>query len=185
MTISDQLLQRGRANATFLMLARNSDVDDAVRAVREMEDRFNHKHRYPWVILNEQPFSDDFKRYAPIARSFFSKVVLSMFLTYSHTHIPIVACRLSPRVPCILGRFPRSIGINLRGSTRPGQRRREIRWRKRASYMVAVYRTAFPISCLVSVVTTGAPYRYRNMCRFNSGVRISPLSFTTRPDEAT
>lgn len=54
--------QRPRANATLLMLARNSDVDDAVRAVRELEDRFNHKHHYPWVFLNEQPFSDDFKR---------------------------------------------------------------------------------------------------------------------------
>jgi alpha 1,2-mannosyltransferase len=44
------------------MLARNSDVDDAVRSVREMEDRFNAKYRYPWVFLNEEPFSDDFKR---------------------------------------------------------------------------------------------------------------------------
>jgi alpha 1,2-mannosyltransferase len=44
------------------MLARNSDVDEAARSVREMEDRFNHKYGYPWVFLNEQPFSDDFKR---------------------------------------------------------------------------------------------------------------------------
>lgn len=58
--------QRHRANATLLMLARNSDVDDAVRAVRELEDRFNHKYRYPWVFLNEQAFSDDFKRYVPL-----------------------------------------------------------------------------------------------------------------------
>jgi alpha 1,2-mannosyltransferase len=62
----DQPIQRPRANATLLMLARNSDVDDAVRAVRELEDRFNHKYRYPWVFLNEQPFSDDFKRYVPL-----------------------------------------------------------------------------------------------------------------------
>ncbi|EKM51000.1 glycosyltransferase family 15 protein [Phanerochaete carnosa HHB-10118-sp] len=50
-----------RANATLLMLARNSETDTAVRSVRELEDRFNHKHHYPWVFLNEQPFSDDFK----------------------------------------------------------------------------------------------------------------------------
>ena len=62
----DQPPQRPRANATLLMLARNSDVDDAVRAIRELEDRFNHKYRYPWVFLNEQPFSDDFKRYVPL-----------------------------------------------------------------------------------------------------------------------
>lgn len=52
-----------RANATFVMLARNSDADGAVHAVRSMEDRFNRNYKYPWVFLNEEPFSDDFKRY--------------------------------------------------------------------------------------------------------------------------
>ena len=52
------------ANATLFMLARNSDVDSAVNSVREVEDRFNCKYGYPWVFLNEEPFSDDFKRYA-------------------------------------------------------------------------------------------------------------------------
>ena len=65
-SMPNQPPQRHRANATLLMLARNSDVDDAVRAVRELEDRFNHKYRYPWVFLNEQAFSDDFKRYVPL-----------------------------------------------------------------------------------------------------------------------
>ncbi|KAI0030491.1 glycosyl transferase [Vararia minispora EC-137] len=51
-----------RANATFVMLARNSDADGAVRSVRDAEDRFNHAYGYPWVFLNEEPFSDDFKR---------------------------------------------------------------------------------------------------------------------------
>ncbi|KAI0086054.1 glycosyltransferase family 15 protein [Irpex rosettiformis] len=51
----------GRANATLLMLARNSDTEGALRSVRELEDRFNHKYQYPWVFLNEEPFSDDFK----------------------------------------------------------------------------------------------------------------------------
>ena len=65
-TIPDQPSEHPRANATLLMLARNSDVDSAVRAVRELEDRFNHKYHYPWVFLNEQPFSDDFKGYVPL-----------------------------------------------------------------------------------------------------------------------
>jgi alpha 1,2-mannosyltransferase len=51
-----------RANATLLMLARNSDVDTAVKTVKQLEDRFNGKYHYPWTFLNEQPFSDDFKR---------------------------------------------------------------------------------------------------------------------------
>ena len=58
---------RHRANATFVMLARNSDVGGAVDAVRSMEDRFNRRHNYPWVFLNEEPFSDDFKRCAALA----------------------------------------------------------------------------------------------------------------------
>src|SRR5216683_1256431 len=51
-----------RANATLVMLARNSDLEGAVQAVREMEDRFNRNYNYPWVFLNEEPFTDDFKR---------------------------------------------------------------------------------------------------------------------------
>ena len=54
-----------RANATFLMLARNDDVDRAVFTIKGVEDRFNRKYGYPYVFLNEQPFSDDFKRCAP------------------------------------------------------------------------------------------------------------------------
>jgi alpha 1,2-mannosyltransferase len=53
---------RHLANATLFMLARNSDVNGAVNSVREVEDRFNHKYGYSWVFLNEEPFSDDFKR---------------------------------------------------------------------------------------------------------------------------
>ncbi|KAK7030874.1 hypothetical protein VNI00_013984 [Paramarasmius palmivorus] len=50
-----------KANATFVVLARNSDLDNTVRSIRRMEDRFNRFHRYPYVLLNEEPFSDDFK----------------------------------------------------------------------------------------------------------------------------
>jgi len=65
-TLSESDLAQGqvnrRANATFVMLARNSDVDSAVRSVREVQDRFNRKFGYPWIFLNEEPFSDEFKK---------------------------------------------------------------------------------------------------------------------------
>jgi alpha 1,2-mannosyltransferase len=51
-----------RANATFVMLARNSDVGGAIRSIRALEDRFNNRYGYPYVFLNDVPFSDDFKR---------------------------------------------------------------------------------------------------------------------------
>ncbi|KAF9530779.1 glycosyltransferase family 15 protein [Crepidotus variabilis] len=50
-----------RANASFVILCRNSDLGGTVRSVREMEDRFNRRYRYPYVFLNEEPFSDEFK----------------------------------------------------------------------------------------------------------------------------
>jgi alpha 1,2-mannosyltransferase len=51
-----------RANATFIMLARNSDIDGAVRSIRQMEERFNRQYNYPYVFLNEEPFTEEFKK---------------------------------------------------------------------------------------------------------------------------
>ncbi|KAF7794142.1 hypothetical protein EIP86_005273 [Pleurotus ostreatoroseus] len=44
------------------MLARNSDIEGALQSVRQLEDRFNRKFGYPWTFLNEEPFSEEFKR---------------------------------------------------------------------------------------------------------------------------
>ncbi|KAL0574162.1 hypothetical protein V5O48_007790 [Marasmius crinis-equi] len=52
-----------RANATFVLLARNSDLDGIVISMKQIEDRFNKKFGYPYVFLNEEPFTDDFKRH--------------------------------------------------------------------------------------------------------------------------
>jgi hypothetical protein len=57
----DIIVQERRANATFVLLARNSDLEGVVESIRQMEDRFNHKHKYPWVFLNEEPFTEAFK----------------------------------------------------------------------------------------------------------------------------
>lgn len=51
-----------RANATFVLLCRNSDLSGVVSSIQQMEDRFNRQYKYPWVLLNEEPFTDDFKR---------------------------------------------------------------------------------------------------------------------------
>jgi alpha 1,2-mannosyltransferase len=50
-----------RANATFVVLARNTDLDGIMRSVRDMEDRFNRKYGYPYVFLNDEAFTDEFK----------------------------------------------------------------------------------------------------------------------------
>ncbi|KAN0133778.1 glycosyltransferase family 15 protein [Lactarius tabidus] len=50
-----------RANATIVMLARNGDINGAAKSIKQMEDRFNKRFRYPYVFLNEEPFTDQFK----------------------------------------------------------------------------------------------------------------------------
>lgn len=55
-------LQR-RANATFVVLARNSDIAGVMQSMKQAEDRFNKEFRYPWVFLNEEPFNEEFIKY--------------------------------------------------------------------------------------------------------------------------
>ncbi|KAL8732955.1 MAG: hypothetical protein Q9181_003761 [Wetmoreana brouardii] len=50
-----------RANATFVTLARNSDLWEIVKSIRQVEDRFNRNYHYDWVFLNDKPFDDNFK----------------------------------------------------------------------------------------------------------------------------
>lgn len=47
----------------FLALARNSDLWALAESMKQMEDRFNHWAGYDWVFLNDDDFSDDFKKY--------------------------------------------------------------------------------------------------------------------------
>ncbi|KAG7452465.1 glycosyltransferase family 15 protein [Guyanagaster necrorhizus] len=54
--------QGRKASAAIVMLARNSDLNGIIVSMKQMEDRFNKKFRYPYVFLNEQPFSEQFKR---------------------------------------------------------------------------------------------------------------------------
>ncbi|KAL0946882.1 hypothetical protein HGRIS_013048 [Hohenbuehelia grisea] len=61
-TLPHELLVR-RANATLVMLCRNEDLAGVLTSVKGMEDRFNKKYKYPWVLLNEKPFTQEFKEH--------------------------------------------------------------------------------------------------------------------------
>lgn len=52
----------GKANATFVTLARNTDIWEIARSIRQVEDRFNRNYHYDWVFLNDKPFDDTFKK---------------------------------------------------------------------------------------------------------------------------
>lgn len=49
-------------NATFVTLARNTDLWEIARSIRQVEDRFNRKFNYDWVFLNDKPFDETFKK---------------------------------------------------------------------------------------------------------------------------
>ena len=51
-----------RINACIFILSRNSDLDDLTRTIRELELRFNSAFNYPYVVVNDVEFTDDFKR---------------------------------------------------------------------------------------------------------------------------
>ena len=51
-----------KANATFVILARNGDLQGVITSMKQAEDRFNKEFQYPYVFLNEEPFSEEFKR---------------------------------------------------------------------------------------------------------------------------
>jgi mannosyltransferase len=51
-----------RANASFVVLARNQELEDVVRSVKSLERHFNQWYGYPWVFLNDEDFSEEFKQ---------------------------------------------------------------------------------------------------------------------------
>lgn len=51
-----------RINATILSLVRNSELEQLVQSMQDLERTFNHKFNYPWTFINDVPFSDEFKR---------------------------------------------------------------------------------------------------------------------------
>ena len=52
-----------RVNATFVTLARNSDLWDILKSMHKINERFNSKYQYDWVFLNDKPFDETFKKF--------------------------------------------------------------------------------------------------------------------------
>lgn len=50
-----------RANASFVVLARNSELEGVIKSMNSLERHFNQWFNYPWVFLNDQDFDDNFK----------------------------------------------------------------------------------------------------------------------------
>jgi alpha 1,2-mannosyltransferase len=52
--------QTGKTKAAFVTLIRNHELWEIVKSIRQVEDRFNKDYHYPWVFLNDVPFTDEF-----------------------------------------------------------------------------------------------------------------------------
>ncbi|KAJ2771388.1 alpha-1,2-mannosyltransferase ktr1 [Coemansia nantahalensis] len=48
--------------AALVALVRNSELDGMRGTVRQVEDRFNRNYGYPYIFLNDEDFSEEFKR---------------------------------------------------------------------------------------------------------------------------
>ncbi|KAI7867917.1 nucleotide-diphospho-sugar transferase [Spinellus fusiger] len=53
-------LSRPRVKAGYVVLVRNRELQALRSSMRYLEDRFNHKYNYPWIFLNEEPFTKEF-----------------------------------------------------------------------------------------------------------------------------
>lgn len=51
-----------RANAAIISLVRNSELHQMTQSMRELEETFNRKFKYPWIFFNDEPFDEKFMR---------------------------------------------------------------------------------------------------------------------------
>lgn len=47
-------------SACFVVLVRNSELGGIASTIRQIEQRFNAKHKYPYVFLNDDDFTQEF-----------------------------------------------------------------------------------------------------------------------------
>ncbi|CDS10110.1 hypothetical protein LRAMOSA02787 [Lichtheimia ramosa] len=66
-----------RANAAFVILTRNSELDALRKTMQQLEARFNSKFNYPYVFLNDEEFTDEFRE-------------LTTSMTSAETHYGII-----------------------------------------------------------------------------------------------
>ncbi|KAJ1947952.1 hypothetical protein EC988_005378 [Linderina pennispora] len=74
-----------RANASFVVLIRNRELDEFRTSMRQLEDRFNRKYHYPYLFLNDEPFSDEFMQI--VAASTTSNVTFAL-IPRDHWSLP-------------------------------------------------------------------------------------------------
>jgi mannosyltransferase len=57
----EEAVKKPRANAAFVVLARNQELDGVIQSVKSIERHFNRWFHYPYVFLNDGEFDQSFK----------------------------------------------------------------------------------------------------------------------------
>ena len=122
------------------MLARNSDIGGVEASMLSLENQFNKNYRYPWVFLNEVPFSEEFKAHIRL-------------LTQSEVYFGVIPSEDWYQPEWINETHAELARLELANISEP-----------------------LPIPYAESV-------SYRNMCRFNSGVRLPTILFEILTDQ--
>lgn len=58
---SAESISSKRVKAAFVILCRNSDISGLAKTLPQLEMRFNKTFNYPYVFLNDKPFTKEFK----------------------------------------------------------------------------------------------------------------------------
>ena len=142
-----------------------------------MEDRFNKKFQYPWVFLNEEPFSDEFKRYICCTKS--------MWLQSHRLHSWTTELTGSSTQYGLISREqwvqPDWIDEKKASKAREEMAANRVIYGGTQANLVFssfIQRTEYQTVSRVSFYSSAAFFSkltwlsYRNMCRYNSGVSI-------------
>lgn len=57
----ERQINEPRANAAFVVLARNKELDGVLQSIKSIERHFNRWFHYPYVFLNDGEFNSTFK----------------------------------------------------------------------------------------------------------------------------
>ncbi|KAJ1945320.1 hypothetical protein FBU59_002342, partial [Linderina macrospora] len=52
----------GLLRAAMVALVRNSELNGIRNTIRQIDDRFNRNYGYPYIFLNDEDFTDEFKK---------------------------------------------------------------------------------------------------------------------------
>ncbi|KAI8636502.1 glycolipid 2-alpha-mannosyltransferase-domain-containing protein [Parasitella parasitica] len=87
-----------KEKAVIVILVRNSELAAMRRTLRQFEDRFNRKYNYPYVFLNDEPFSEEFKYAVSVmtnAEIKFGLVPTSMWSVPDHVNETVMNSQLA------------------------------------------------------------------------------------------